>query len=247
MISKKLTNVAAYLRPSISYRRLILNSLLHRWQDQMRGTALDIGGIKSNPVAPAPMGNRVNRWIYLNISPSANPDILADAAHIPLSRESVDTVLCNATLEHVNDPTRVMSEISRILRPAGVLLLGVPFLYRIHSPPNDFWRFTEHQLLRMVEEQGLQLVRIERIGLLFTVLCDMMKQAISEVRWRGLRWLTWLLFLPVATILVTLEQSGMGKHSTVLTRYTTGYLVLATRPGPESRRLDHGLRGRHVR
>ena len=125
-------------------------------------------------------------------------------------------------LEQVNDPTRVMSEISRVLRPAGVLLLGVPFLYRIHSPPNDFWRFTEHQLLHTVEEQGLRLVHIERIGLLFTVLCDMMKQAISQVRWRWLRWPTWLLFLPVATILVTLEQLGLRKHSSVLTRYTTG-------------------------
>jgi len=224
------SNAIAYLRLSVSYRRAILNTLLYKWQDRVRGTVLDVGGIRANPVGFVISGKAdVHRWVYLNISLAVAPDILADGAHIPLAAEAIDTVFCNATLEHVNNPLQVMQELSRVLRPAGVLLLGVPFLYRIHSAPNDFWRFTEYQVRRMADETDLEIESMERVGLLFTVLCDMTKQAISEIHFTPLRWLIWLLFLPFATFLVSLERAGLGRDSNVLTTYTTGYLILATK------------------
>jgi SAM-dependent methyltransferase len=230
MIARTLKNVRAYVRLSVSYRRAILNTLLCKWQDRVWGTVLDVGGIRANPVGFVMSGKAdVRRWLYLNISPTVAPDILADGAHIPLAAEAIDTVFCNATLEHVKNPMQVMQELSRVLRPAGVLLLGVPFLYRIHSAPNDFWRFTEYQVRRMAEETGLEIESMERVGLLFTVLCDMTKQAISEIRPTPLRWLIWLLLLPLATFLVSLERAGIGRNSSILTRFTTGYLVLATK------------------
>jgi SAM-dependent methyltransferase len=220
----------AYMRPSISYRRAILNALLHKWQNQVRGTVLDVGGIRGNPLGFASFaGTGVSRWIFLNISPNTRPHIVADGAHMPIATEAIDTVVCNATLEHVDSPMQVMQELSRVLRPAGVLLLGVPFLYRIHSAPNDFWRFTEHQVHRMAKETDLVTVSVERVGLLFTVLCDMTKQAISQIPFTALRWLVWLAFLPLTTFLVSLEGLGFGSHSSILTSFTTGYLLVAVK------------------
>ena len=229
MMARQWGNAMAYVRLSISYRRAILNTLLHKWQTQVQGTVLDVGGIKGNPLGFISAESNVRKWLYLNIRPTHAPDIVADGAHTPLSAEAIDTVLCLETLEHVHDPLRVMREMSRVLRPAGRLLLSVPFLYRIHSAPNDFWRFTEHQVQRMAKEADLEIMHIERVGLLFTVLCDTTKQAISEIRFPPLRWFTWLLFLPLATFLVGLERLGMVRHSKVFTSFTTGYLVLATK------------------
>lgn len=80
-----------------------------------------------------------------------------------------------------------------------------------------------------VKDAGLQIARLERIGRLFTVLCDMTKQAISEIRLMALRWSVWLLCIPIFTVLVGLERLGMSKRSAALTRFTTGYVVLATK------------------
>jgi SAM-dependent methyltransferase len=222
---------AAYLRLSTTYRRALLNTLLQRWRHLLQGLVLDVGGEKGSRAGhdfQSQLDTR--RYIYLNISPPKAPDVVGDGAHIPLRAAALDGVVCLETLEHVRDPLEVMRELARVLCAGGVLLLSVPFLYRIHSAPHDFWRFTEHQTRDMVQDVGLQIARLERIGLLFTVLCDMMKQAISEIHLTPLRWSIWLLFMPIFTVLVGLEHLGLGKHSTVLARFTTGYLVLATKP-----------------
>ncbi len=43
------------------------------------------------------------------------------------SDSSVDVVICHHTLEHVMNPAETLQEIRRMLRPAGELLLFVPF------------------------------------------------------------------------------------------------------------------------
>jgi SAM-dependent methyltransferase len=235
---------AAYLRLSVTYRRAILNDWLQRWQNHMRGIVLDVGGERFKPecyVAPAegqaaPLRracgpNGVDRWLYLNLNPVAVPDIVADGACLPLATGAVDTVVCLETLEHVVDPQQVVREMARVLRPGGTLLLSVPFLYRIHAAPNDLWRFTEYQVLRMVQQAGLQVVQLKRLGLWFTVMGDLTKQAIGEIRWGPLRWLLGGLFLPLGALLVSLERLGLGQHSAALATFSTGYLVLATKPG----------------
>jgi SAM-dependent methyltransferase len=226
---------AAYARLSTTYRRALLNAWLQQWRHFLQGLVLDVGGEKGSRAGhDFQKLFDTRQYIYLNISPAKAPDIVADGAHIPLAAEAFQAVVCLETLEHVREPLNVMREFARVLRPGGVLLLSVPFLYQIHSAPHDFWRFTEHQVQYMVEETGLQITRMERIGLLFTVLCDMSKQAIGEIHPAPLRWLIGLLFLPPAALLVALEQMGMGRHSSVLTRYTTGYLVLARKMGSGS-------------
>ena len=50
-------------------------------------------------------------------------------------------------IEHTAQPTRVMAEAARVLRPDGILLLAVPFMWGIHEAPRDFYRFTPYALL----------------------------------------------------------------------------------------------------
>jgi SAM-dependent methyltransferase len=46
------------------------------------------------------------------------------AERIPLLRESVDVVIARNSLDHVDDPERVLLETARILRPGGTLILS---------------------------------------------------------------------------------------------------------------------------
>jgi SAM-dependent methyltransferase len=80
---------------------------------------------------------------------------IADAHHIPVADRSVDAVVIQAVLEHVLDPVRVVSEIERVLRPAGLVYAETPFLQQVHDGAFDFVRYTSsghRYLFRAFEE-----------------------------------------------------------------------------------------------
>lgn len=92
-----------------------------------------------------------------------HPDIVAfDGIHIPFPDASFDCVMCTEVLEHVRDPDALIAEMFRVLRPAGSLLVTVPFSARVHHAPHDYSRFTRYRLTDMfrafadvtIEERG---------------------------------------------------------------------------------------------
>lgn len=87
--------------------------------------------------------------IALNIAPFINVDLVADAHEIPLRDGSVDSVICNAVLEHVYSPERVVAEMVRVLKPGGMLYAEVPFMFFFHGYPNDFRRYTREGMRRL--------------------------------------------------------------------------------------------------
>jgi SAM-dependent methyltransferase len=61
---------------------------------------------------------------------------------IALTSESIGTVLCLDTLEHVEYPRSALEEIHRILKPEGVAIITSVMNFQIHDYPDDYWRFT---------------------------------------------------------------------------------------------------------
>jgi SAM-dependent methyltransferase len=69
-------------------------------------------------------------------------DVVADAHCLPFETDSVDGVVCEALLEHVPNPSKVIQEITRVLKPGGRAYILVPFVYPFHACPNDFYRWS---------------------------------------------------------------------------------------------------------
>lgn len=70
-------------------------------------------------------------------------DRVLDLHSIDLPSESVGSVLCLDTLEHVEYPHQALREIHRILSPTrGVVVISSVMDFPIHDYPYDYWRFT---------------------------------------------------------------------------------------------------------
>lgn len=65
----------------------------------------------------------------------------ASAHRIPLDGNSVDAVISNFALHHLEHPDKVVcaAEVFRVLRPGGVVAVGDQFCHRIGTPDDPAW------------------------------------------------------------------------------------------------------------
>ncbi len=98
---------------------------------------------------------------------------------LPFEAERFETVLLADVLEHVAEPARLIKEIARVLSPDGKLILLVPFLYRVHEAPHDYYRYTEFALARLCGQAGLAMVEIEPYGGYPDVLMDLANKGLA--------------------------------------------------------------------
>lgn len=53
-------------------------------------------------------------------------DIKADICDLPFEANTYDFILCNHVLEHIQDDTKAMQEIYRVLKPGGTAIVQIP-------------------------------------------------------------------------------------------------------------------------
>ncbi len=102
---------------------------------------------------------RVDRYVGIDVSARADssgrrPDLLYDGSCMPFPDRVFDGVLCSQVLEHVPDPQAFLSEVARLLKADGVLLLSVPFIWDEHEQPHDYRRYTSFGLPPLLEAAG---------------------------------------------------------------------------------------------
>jgi ubiquinone/menaquinone biosynthesis C-methylase UbiE len=105
------------------------------------------------------------RGLHPGSHETAGTDIVSDICAMPVPDGSFDHVLCTEVLEHVPDPVGALREMSRVLKPDGVLLVTVPFASLTHMAPYYFQSgfsryFFEHWLPRL----GLAIEEIDLNG-----------------------------------------------------------------------------------
>lgn len=52
------------------------------------------------------------------------------------------TVFCLSVMEHCAQPFLMADNITRLLAPGGTLYVSVPYAWKFHGYPSDYWRFT---------------------------------------------------------------------------------------------------------
>lgn len=107
----------------------------------------------------------------------AGPHIHFDSPlhEIPVEDGYFDTIICNAVLEHVENPDEVLAELARVCKPGGTLYLCVPFLQPEHLDPTDYQRYTLDGLTREVERHGFEVRDSGPVHSVYTTLAWIMR------------------------------------------------------------------------
>lgn len=107
----------------------------------IEGRVIDVGGGKNSlyrDLLPANLD-----YDSLNIDPKIEPTFLiVPDEKFPIADGVYDTCICLNTLEHVYDARFVLDEIYRIMKPGGVVHITVPWIFRVHGHPDDYFRGT---------------------------------------------------------------------------------------------------------
>jgi len=86
--------------------------------------------------------NISHRVVNVDIYHYPNVHVIADVHNLPFETGSVGGVISIAMLEHVKNPSTVVAEMYRVLKPGGYVYAIVPFIFGFHSAPNDYYRWT---------------------------------------------------------------------------------------------------------
>ncbi len=91
------------------------------------------------------------RYVGCDMREGPRVDRLEDVTALSAADGSVGTLLCLNTLEHVYEIQKGFSEIVRVTADDGMAVVSVPFHFKVHDYPGDFWRMTPEALERATD------------------------------------------------------------------------------------------------
>lgn len=129
-----------------------------------KGRILDLGCGDQPYAKIAERGNFQYLGVDLSLEHLPLPDVCADSLRLPFRDSTFDTILSTQVIEHVADPSEMMREIRRVLKPSGHVIMTAPQAWPLHEEPRDFFRYTRYGLQTLAERYDLEIVYIHERG-----------------------------------------------------------------------------------
>ena len=100
------------------------------------------------------------RMINVDLFRGENIDVVNVGNRLPFKDLSLECVVSQEVLEHVNRPQEVVAEVYRVLKPNGLFYCQVPFIIGYHPGPQDFWRFTKEGIRELFANQPWEVLEV---------------------------------------------------------------------------------------
>lgn len=92
----------------------------------------------------------------------SNVDYFYDGKELPFADGSFNAVVCFEVFEHIFNIEEVLTEIHRVLRPNGQLLISIPFAWDEHEMPYDFARYTSFGITHILNKNNFELINLTK-------------------------------------------------------------------------------------
>ena len=232
--------VAAY-RPSIlsvitnPYHiiRKGLYSAISELSGMVTGKILDYG-CGSRPYEH--LFSRATKYTGIDVTSSGHNhetskvDVFFDGVRIPFPDSSFDSVVAFEVFEHLFDLPNALSEINRVLRPNGRLLISVPFVWDEHEQPFDFARYTSFALEALASQEDFVVLERRTTSSHFLAIQQLMLAYLSQAvlpQGRVLAFMSQVLIIAPLTVCSTILDRVMPKSGTLY----LNNVILLEKPG----------------
>ena len=122
---------------------------IQKYAEQLKGPYLEVGS-KDYGTTQDIRSVLPERTTYIGVDMEAGKgvdlvlDLIRDfdAIDHELGGMRFGTIICLSVLEHRADPFGMARNLTRLLQKNGKIVVSVPFAWKFHGYPSDYWRFT---------------------------------------------------------------------------------------------------------
>jgi hypothetical protein len=158
---KFLIFVIKYTSRKYSFLRIL--QIFEASKTELSGTILDLGGNDfSHNISNYFNGNYVIQ--FADKFPKDEKTIKVDLELDKTLNQKFDNICLMNILEHIKNYKNVINFSNNVLNLNGRIIGSVPFLFKIHYSPNDYFRFTEQLLYEEFKDLGFEQIVIKPLS-----------------------------------------------------------------------------------
>jgi SAM-dependent methyltransferase len=134
------------------------NQLIYvqKYAEQLNAPYLEIGSRNYGTTQDLrPLFAGRGKYVGVDMENGPGVDVVLDLTEdferidAKLNGERFATIFCFSVLEHCENPFKMADNMTSLLREGGQICVGVPFSWKMHAYPNDYWRFTHEGVKRL--------------------------------------------------------------------------------------------------
>lgn len=130
---------------------------------RLGGSVIDLGGNVNSEYHALIKGS--HKITSVNVDPKHGCDLVFDIQKpFPLESQKFDAAISLNVFEHIYGFQNAFTETFRVLKPGGTFVFTTPFMHHIHGCPDDYMRYTNSTLEKILKISGFKDIDIQEIG-----------------------------------------------------------------------------------
>jgi SAM-dependent methyltransferase len=117
---------------------------LQRHVPSVQGPVLEVGSKDYGSTSSFRSVYTASEYVGVDMADGKGVDAVVDLVEGigPLTAGHFELVICCSVMEHVRRPWVFADNLARLVRPGGRIYISVPWVWRFHAYPDDYFRFS---------------------------------------------------------------------------------------------------------